>query len=185
MGASDLNMKAWALSNFLELGRRLINSYDAGIVIVGGIEEEDRWKIIMEALGCNIASFLGYPVDETAAIIEQCDLFVGNDSGPTHLAASVGTPVVGLYGPTNYCRTRQYGPETRIVRNEFPCSPCWCPLDWERFERLAVKRKGCMPAKCLQTLKVDQVFFACSDVLNGEIADCGRTERGKGHAGMG
>jgi len=165
-GASDLNFKAWPLPKFIELGRRLVSDCDAAIVLVGSAEEETMCQPLVEALGDRIASFLGCTVEQTAAVIEQCALFVGNDSGPTHLAASVGTPVMGLYGPTNHVRTRPYGSANRVLRMEFSCSPCWCPIyDWERFVRLSAKRERCVPAKCMEAIQVEDVFSACAAFL--------------------
>ena len=176
-GASEPNFKAWPLPKFIELGRRLVNNCDAAVVLVGSAEEEAMCQPLVEALGDRIASFLGCTVEQTAAVIEQCALFVGNDSGPTHLSACVGTPVAGLYGPTNYVRTRPYGSANRVLRMEFSCSPCWCPIyDWERCVRLTPQRLRCSPAKCLQALEVDLVFAACVAFLNAErpALDLGR-----------
>ncbi|KKM75883.1 hypothetical protein LCGC14_1385770 [marine sediment metagenome] len=168
-GASEPNFKAWPLPKFIELGRWLVNNCDAAVMLVGSAEEETMCQPLVEALGDRIASFLGCTIEQTAAVIEQCALFVGSDSGPIHLAASVGTPGVGLYGPTNYVRTRPYGSANRVLRMEFSCSPCWCAIyDWERFVRLTSQRLRCSPAKCLQALEVDLVFAACVAFLNAE-----------------
>jgi ADP-heptose:LPS heptosyltransferase len=69
---------------------------------------------------------------ETAALIERAALFVGCDSGPAHLAAAVGTPVVALFSGTNDARQwRPWGRRVEVVRNVVPCAPCHrelCPL---------------------------------------------------------
>ncbi|HVF85390.1 MAG TPA: glycosyltransferase family 9 protein, partial [Abditibacteriaceae bacterium] len=59
-----------------------------------------------------------------AAILRRARLFVGTDSGVLHLAAAVGTPVVGIYGPTDWRRSGPRGVTCRVVRFAVECSPC-------------------------------------------------------------
>jgi len=51
-------------------------------------------------------------------------LLVSNDTGPLHIAAALGRPVVALYGPTEHRRTGPYGQLDRVLRHPLPCSPC-------------------------------------------------------------
>jgi ADP-heptose:LPS heptosyltransferase len=61
-----------------------------------------------------------------AAILAECDLFIGNDSGPLHIATAVGTPVVGIYGGMNDPREcYPWGNGcNRFIYSKVPCSPC-------------------------------------------------------------
>ena len=61
---------------------------------------------------------------QMAAVLRRCRLFIGNDSGPVHLAAGVGVPVVGFYGPGEYERFRPWGARHEAIRVGLPCSPC-------------------------------------------------------------
>jgi ADP-heptose:LPS heptosyltransferase len=56
--------------------------------------------------------------------MEASSLFVGNDSGPMHIAAAVGTPVVGLFGPSSPEKFSPRGAPTRVLYKDLPCSPC-------------------------------------------------------------
>lgn len=56
------------------------------------------------------------PLPVLAAALQRCRLYIGNDSGPMHLAAAAGCPTVGLFGPTNAVRTAPWGPQTVLVR---------------------------------------------------------------------
>ena len=93
---------------------------------------------------------------ELAAQMRRCALFLGNDSGPLHLAQQCGAPVVGIYGPGTPIATgpRNISPY-KIVYHAFPCSPCR-----QKFFR------ECNPAPsqkpyCIETISVDEVFKAC------------------------
>jgi ADP-heptose:LPS heptosyltransferase len=69
---------------------------------------------------------------ELAALLKRMTLVVSNDSGPMHLAAAVGTPVLGIFGPTNPLLQGPYGQGHAVVRNEaVPCLGCnltACPI---------------------------------------------------------
>ena len=64
-------------------------------------------------------------VKQAAALIEQCDLLVCNDSGLMHVAVAVGTPVTAIYGQTDFRRTAPLGNQHTVIRHELPCSPCF------------------------------------------------------------
>jgi lipopolysaccharide heptosyltransferase III len=58
----------------------------------------------------------GLALDEAAAVIERCDLLISGESPLLHLAAAVGTPAIGLYGPTDGAARGPYGPGSRVVQ---------------------------------------------------------------------
>src|SRR5205807_9094042 len=64
-------------------------------------------------------------IDDLPALLAQCHLFIGNDSGAMHVAAAVGLPVVALFGPTDPLGTAPVTPHCTIVRQEPYCSPCF------------------------------------------------------------
>ena len=61
-----------------------------------------------------------------AALISACDVYIGNDTGPMHIAAAVDTPVVALFGSTNHIRSGPYGEKHTVVQSgmELGCNPC-------------------------------------------------------------
>jgi heptosyltransferase-2 len=66
------------------------------------------------------------------AFIDRCSLFLTNDSGAMHIAAAFGTPLVAIFGSTDWVTTAPLSPHTRIVRRDIPCAPCLlrhCPID--------------------------------------------------------
>jgi len=88
-----------------------------------------------------------------AALYERANLVITIDSGPMHLAAAMGTPVVALFGPTAPWRTGPFGPEHTVLRVELACSPC-------------LKRQCRYNHECMEQLTVDQVVEAAQKVLN-------------------
>jgi len=122
----------------VEYWRRLIDQvtlrHGGQVVLVGGPGDRiTGQRILGNRTLARVADWTGQlNIVELAALLEQADLFVGADSGPAHLAAAVGAPVVVLFSGTN--RRRQWqprGPAVRVVRHAVACSPCHrevCPL---------------------------------------------------------
>ena len=158
--------RIWPIEGFGEVARNLAREYNAHIVIVGGPDEVEiaaRLEgIVGEAGVLNLARQTS--IHETAAVLEQCTLFVGNDSGPMHIAAAMGVPVVAVFGPSN---SRAWGPYTppmeesrhKIVARDLPCMPCFY-----RNHSLGL-REGCGPRPCLNGLPASAVLQACKEVL--------------------
>ena len=79
---------------------------------------------------------------------------ISTDSGPMHLAAVLGTPVVALFGPTAPWRTGPYGKIHRVIRANSDCSPCF--------------QKTCDKVDCMSAIEVDEVFRAVAEKLDKE-----------------
>ena len=92
-----------------------------------------------------------------AALMERFVVFVSTDSGPIHIAAAVGTPIVGLYGPTRFEETRPFCDErtARILKRDLPCQPCY---------GLSLQ-KQCKKAVCMESLAVAEVLNAIGELL--------------------
>lgn len=91
-----------------------------------------------------------------AALCARARIFVGIDSGVLHLSACMGTPVVGIYGPSDWRLTGPRGVPYRIARHEIECSPC-------KLEKC--KWQGDMERACLTRLKPEHVLKAIDEVL--------------------
>jgi ADP-heptose:LPS heptosyltransferase len=64
------------------------------------------------------------PIRALMGLIAACDLFIGSNSGPLHIAGALGIPTVSIVGPTDLVRFAPHGPDDRVVRLDLPCSPC-------------------------------------------------------------
>jgi len=108
--------KVWSNSNFLELLKLILgnvnNCYQ--VVLTGTIDDEPKVKRIMEKLPPNSRIFGVFDLNlkELAAILNNATLFVGNSTGPIHIAAALGTFVVGLYSPVKVESPVRWGPLT-------------------------------------------------------------------------
>ncbi|MBV8084759.1 MAG: 3-deoxy-D-manno-octulosonic acid transferase, partial [Chloroflexi bacterium] len=89
-------------------------------------------------------------LSETAAIIQRCGLFVGNDSAPLHLAAAVGTPYVGIFGPSDPVRHRPLG-DGEIVAAPLP---------------RGAYRNGYANLDCIRMVQVEDVLDVCDRLLS-------------------
>ena len=94
-----------------------------------------------------------------AALYERVRLLVSTDTGPMHLGAAVGTPVVALFGPTAPWRTGPYGEGHTVIRTAPPCSPC--------FKRQCDIHR----CRCMTDIRVEHVLAATRDILESGGAD--------------
>jgi lipopolysaccharide heptosyltransferase II len=163
--------RRWAPERFAKLADTLFHDFGGQIVLVGGPEEAELHQqiISMTQSTVPVRSLAGKgSVHVTAAILELVDLFVGNDAGPMHLAAAVGTPVVAIFGLSNY---RAWGPYTggvagrraEVVHLDLPCMPCFY-----RGHQLGTP-EGCVTRDCLAMLGVDPVAVVARRMLREEL----------------
>jgi 3-deoxy-D-manno-octulosonic-acid transferase/heptosyltransferase-1 len=92
-------------------------------------------------------------LSELAYLYKKARFVITTDSGPMHLAAAVGTPVIALFGPTDPARTGPYGKGHTIIRTDLPCSPCFL--------------KKCATRKCMRDISPEQVFTVIAEKLKG------------------
>jgi ADP-heptose:LPS heptosyltransferase len=119
---SIMATKRWSGGNFGELARGLSSRGFTIVVTAGPGEEPFASEVAKELDGTVI--LLGLSIPELAELIRGARLYVGNDSGPMHLAAAVRTPVVAVWGSSDSRRWRPWGTEYRVVQNPFECNPC-------------------------------------------------------------
>ncbi|HEX9067339.1 MAG TPA: glycosyltransferase family 9 protein, partial [Ktedonobacterales bacterium] len=95
--------KQWMPERFAAVGRALVDQYDAHILLVGGPVDEAVARAVAARMPRNAHLLVGQmPLRTTAALIRRAALHVGNDSAPMHMAAAVGTPAIGIFGPSNW-----------------------------------------------------------------------------------
>jgi len=115
--------RRWPQEMYLDIVQRIRRDNPARVIILfKGPHDTDIDYSGFARLGCVVAE--GLSLRETAAIIEQCELFIGNDSGLGHIAAGVGTPTVTIFGPTNPDHSRPYHDRSACIR-ESDCPACW------------------------------------------------------------
>jgi len=132
--------KRWPAERFAAAADALVEKYGASVGIVCGPGEEDLALAVAEAAGNEVTAFVDpvVPLGGMKAMLAGVDLFITNDSGPSHIAKAAGTPVVTLFGPVSPGHTATNLPCERAVHLDLPCSPCHknaCPLKHHRCMR--------------------------------------------------
>jgi heptosyltransferase-2 len=154
-GAAYGTAKRWLPDRYAALGDLLRRETGASIAIIGGAAER--------ALGDRIAEGMSSPprvlsgetsLPELMGVLSGLRLLVTNDSGPMHLAAALGIPVVAVFGPTDWRETAPVGTSHRLVREHVECAPCGlrdCPIDH----------------RCMRRVTLDRVLEAARELLPG------------------
>jgi heptosyltransferase-2 len=143
-GAFYGTAKRWLPERYAAVGDTLARRHGARVAIIGGAAER--------GLGESIAGGMREParvlggetaLSDLAGVLKHLSLLVTNDSGPMHVAAALGVPVVAVFGPTESRETGPVGEAHRIVREPVHCSPCMlreCPIDHRCMTRIGVDR---------------------------------------------
>ncbi len=134
--------RRWPPARFAAVADNLARRHDAHIILIGGPGEEETVDAVAEHMGTRPLNLAGHTsLGGLAALLARLDIFIGNDSGPAHLAEAVGAPTVRLFGPADVDR---WAPLDRawhaVVRHPVACSPCeyWeCPIDHRCLRRIA------------------------------------------------
>ncbi len=121
-------LKGWSALQFIRLGGMLVEA-GASVVLTGSAEDRAEAERIAAALPDRRVRVLAgrTTLDELAGVLAEIRLLVSVDSGPAHLAAAVGTPLVVLWGPAKLQQVRplsRTAPVT-VVRRSVPCAPCY------------------------------------------------------------
>lgn len=122
------SFKRWPL--FAELARWWRETAGGEVWWIGPREAEAELRALADRRGGRVLA--GLPLDQLAAVLERAAVFVGNDSGPMHMAAAVGAPTLGLFGPTTPKEWGPLAPRSARLLGPMPCSPCdqrGCPYE--------------------------------------------------------
>lgn len=154
----NMRWKQWPVERFRELVERVVREMpDARIILFGSPSEMQMIDEMARGLESNVVVAAGRTtVKQVAALIEQCDMLICNDSGLMHVAVAVKTPVVAIYGPTDIRRTAPLGAHNTIIRHALACSPCF-KLEGEDQIHL------CLHHDCLMTIDANEVFQAVNE----------------------
>ncbi|MDR3611689.1 MAG: glycosyltransferase family 9 protein [Ignavibacteriaceae bacterium] len=106
----------WSLNKFASLISRLDNSYKCKIYITGWISDQEEISFMKANLKTPVSYFLNHTITQTAALISKSDLFISNDTGIMHVAASTDVPQISLFGHTNPFLWAPGGTDKRFIR---------------------------------------------------------------------
>ncbi len=158
----DLTAKRWPVERYRELVYKLVHERNAQVLLIGGSDDVALNQSLLNELDIPKGSVLNLAgktnFGESAALLQRCALFIGNDSSPMHLAAAVGTPVIAIFGPTS---PQEYGPyplddpqHIALWRNP-KGKPCF----------FLGKMQLCTDCTCMQAVTVDDVWNAVQRII--------------------
>lgn len=142
--------KEWGLEKYAALIRWIVSEYGFPVIVTGSSEESASADMLIKMSGPKVYTFAGKTsIGMFAAVLKACKLFIGGDSAGIHIAAAVGTPTVGIFGPASVSAWAPRGKQHAVVHKNLPCVPC----DLKGCEGREVSR-------CLEELTVDEVISA-------------------------
>ncbi len=152
--------RRWGRENYIKLTKLLVTKHHLKVVLIGSADEQPDGDAIATAAGAKeVINLAGKTtIRETAAILSQALFFVGNDSGPAHLAAAVGIPLVVLSGADDPKSTSPLSSRKRLIYLEhLDCISCVknkCPLKGEKY------------MQCMKGITVEMVLEAIEQILS-------------------
>ena len=148
-GLRTSEYKRWDIVKFAVLAEKVQEKYGANVLIFIGPDEKD---LIDKIKDLNQTNTFIYVTDttlrQTIALIKKCDLFVSNDSGLMHVSTAVGTPTIGIFGPSDPKETGPWGDNNVSITKNLSCSPC---VRSNHF-------LNCVDYPCLKNLSVEEVM---------------------------
>ena len=154
----DTRLRSWPPGRFASVARRFAQRTGARIVLTGGAADRALTDFIADQsnVGClNLAGEL--TLLELAALVRRLSVYLTVDSGPAHIAAALGTPLVTLWGPGIFEQTRPLagrGP-VRVLYQRVHCAPCYGTL----------LMRTCRDNICMKQIEVAEVVQAAQDLL--------------------
>jgi lipopolysaccharide heptosyltransferase II len=153
----ELTAKRWSLERYRELTERLVHELNAEVLLIGGPDDAALNAQLLDGLHVpdgSVSNLAGKTtIGVLAAQLERCDLFIGNDSSPMHLAAALDIPVIAIFGPTS---PQEYGP--------YPLDDPKHVALWKNPHRQPCfflgKMRPCANCTCMQAISVDDVWNA-------------------------
>ena len=141
-GASFGPAKRWLPDRFADLADRLIGALHADVLIFGSREQRALAETIASEMDHTPLILAGETtLRQFMALLARCRLVITNDSGPMHLTAALGVPLVAIFGSTDERTTGPVSPRARLVNQHVSCSPCGlreCPIDFRCMTGVSV-----------------------------------------------
>ncbi len=139
--------KQWSIEKFAQLADRLVDAGWQVVVVGAGGGEAGRVESLIGATKANIINAHDQlSIVQLVQLLQRSNVYIGNDSGPMHVAATCGIPVLALFGPTELIRWRPRTELGQVIKGDMPCAPTCQPEACIRDYR------------CMTSLTVDAVF---------------------------
>ncbi len=118
--------KLWDAANYARVANALVKKRDAAILLFAGPDERELQAQVAQMMDVPPMLVQTEHLRHLTALISLCDVYIGNDTGPMHIAAAVDTPVVALFGSTSHIRSGPYGERHTVLQSgiDLGCNPC-------------------------------------------------------------
>jgi len=157
---SSESVRRWSVEKYAELSKRIMDELGLRIVILGSETDSEAAISVSRKTGTGVVNLCGKSdIRSTAAIMKRSHLVISNDSGPLHIAAGIGAPVVGIFGPTGVKLKMPSGKKSFSAALGLPCSPCY----FSTFRACIFDR-----IRCMDDLTVDKVMPVVMRALDSE-----------------
>ena len=144
--------KCWLEDRYRTVAKKLLENSNIILFFFGDTTNEEKVRRISNDLGPRAFNLAGTTtLRQLMALLNRCDLFLTNDSGPMHMACALNTRVLALFGSTSPEATGPYH-SSRVIRKKVMCSPCFkreCPIDF----------------RCMKAITVEEVYQTVLDEL--------------------
>jgi heptosyltransferase-2 len=143
-GATYGSAKRWPPARFAAAGDALAKRLSAAVAIIGSAAERPLGESVAAKMRARTRVLCGRTsLAELVGVLSLLRVFITNDSGPMHIAAALDTPLVAIFGPTDWRETAPVSRRSRLVREPVECAPCKlreCPIDHRCMSRVSVER---------------------------------------------
>jgi lipopolysaccharide heptosyltransferase II len=150
--------KRWPIPYWATLIDKLIRGQNAQVILTGAPDDKPLIESVtrlMQEQAVNLAGKTSLP--QLVALLQRANLVIGGDSGPMHIAAAVGTPLIAIHGPTDPALSGPVSPTATVLRSDIWCSPCYNAKDSAdcRF----------FTTQCMKNISPSQVFKVVQEIL--------------------
>lgn len=155
----DSHLKHWPPENFSKLADKIIENYQAKIIIMGDFFEQEMAKKVIKNMYYGAIDLSGKTsIGEFAALLSKMKLIITNDGGPLHMSVALGIKSISIFGPVN---EMVYGPYPSsqnhiVIKKDIPCRPCY-----KKFRMPECLRNR----ECINYISVEEVFNEVKSLL--------------------
>jgi len=150
---ASLPAKEWPLDNCVRFCKKLLERYDVKLIFTGAPDDAAKYNVLAKEFGDSAVNLCGRAtLRECISIYRDADLFIGVDSGPMHIAAAAGTPVIALFGPVSPVKWGPWTGNKITLQADVECRPC--------------SPHKCETNKCMLKIDADDIMSAAGKMID-------------------
>ncbi|MFV1950851.1 MAG: lipopolysaccharide heptosyltransferase I [Nitrospinota bacterium] len=147
--------KGWGGKNYAELSNRIMDELNKKVMLTWGPGEEGLVSDISNMMHHKPVTPPLTTLKQATALLRRCEMFIGSDTGPLHIAAAIDIPTVAIFGPTDPIRNGPYGDNHAVIHKNLSCSGCY--------------KRRCRTMECMKGITVEEVYRAVKEKIGDKI----------------